>query len=40
MTKYLILLFAALAFALWCLLGYGDDCGENGYLENGICVYE
>ena len=39
MTKYLLLL-PVLAFALWYLLVAGDDCGDNGYLEDGQCVYE
>ena len=39
MTKYLLLL-PILAFALLLLLGFGDRCGDNGYVENGQCVYE
>ena len=39
MKKYLLLL-PVLAFALLLLLGFGDDCGDNGYREDGLCVYE
>jgi hypothetical protein len=39
MMKYLLLL-PVLAFALLLLLGIGDDCGDNGYREDGQCVYE
>ena len=39
MMKYLLLL-PVLAFALLLLLGDGAFCGDNGYLEDGQCVYE
>ena len=39
MMKY-VLLLPVLAFTLLLLLGFGDNCGDNGYLEEGQCVYE
>ena len=39
MMKYLLLL-PVLALALMLLLGFGDNCGDNGYREDGQCVYE
>lgn len=39
MKKYLLLL-PVLASALMLLLGFGDNWGDNGYVENGQCVYE
>ena len=39
MLRYLVWLVAAMVFALWYLLGE-DNCGDNGYLEDGECVYE
>lgn len=39
MMKYLLLLLV-LAFGVLILLAVGDDCGDNGYREEGQCVYE
>jgi hypothetical protein len=39
MMKYLLLLLV-LVCGLFLLLGVGDDCGDNGYREEGQCVYE
>jgi hypothetical protein len=39
MMKYLLLL-PVLAFALLLMLGFGDNCGDNGYRESGQCVFE
>ena len=40
MTKYILILSVLLALALWYLLEHAADCGDNGYIENGVCVYE
>jgi hypothetical protein len=41
MMKYLLLLpVLAFALLLLLLLGFGDDCGDNGYREDGQCLYE
>jgi hypothetical protein len=40
MTKYILILSVFLALALWYLLEHVEDCGDNGYIENGVCVYE
>ena len=40
MTKYILILSVFLALALWYLLEHVQDCGDNGYIENGVCVYE
>ena len=39
MKTFLILLMVGLAFAAWFVLQPNHDCGDNGYLENGICTY-
>jgi hypothetical protein len=39
-TNYLLLMIGVMVLAFWYLVGRGDDCGDNGYLENGRCVYE
>ena len=40
MAKYILILSVFLALALWYLLEHAEDCGDNGYIENGVCVYE
>jgi len=40
MTKYILILSVFLALALWYLLEHAADCGDNVYIENGVCVYE
>jgi hypothetical protein len=40
MTKYILILSVFLALALWYLLEHVQDCADNGYIENGVCVYE
>jgi hypothetical protein len=40
MAKYILILSVFLALALWYLLEHAEHCGYDGYMENGVCVYE
>jgi len=36
----ILILSVFLALALWYLLEHAEHCGYDGYMENGVCVYE